>query len=165
MARDGDSHIAIDSSSALPIAIFGLHGAASTLRALWLQRTWHEAVFRLWYLAAVVVLPIFVAGSAASLFVPVRAFRVVTPSLLALSLTGAVLVLATALREDIRVLIGGPLHAKDPATGLSSFRRTSRPSRSSQASPLARCSWEASATERSAGPGRDGPSAEWSSSA
>jgi hypothetical protein len=99
----------------------GLVGAASFLEWLWLAGMTDELLFRLWYLAAVILVLVSLATGMALLLFPKGLKSGVIGILLVLAFASLVLDLVVPLRADVAILQGGPLHAKQPGTDASFY--------------------------------------------
>lgn len=99
----------------------GSVGTANFAQWLWLAGVTGEMLFRLWYLAAVILILVSLATGMALLLFPKGLQYGVIGILLVLAFTAVILDLVVPLRADVAILQGSPLHAKQPGTDDSFY--------------------------------------------
>jgi hypothetical protein len=99
----------------------GSIGTASFLQWLWLAGVTGEVLFRLWYLAAVILVLVSLATGIALLLFPKGLKYGVIGILLVLTFAAVILDLVVPLRADVAILQGSSLHAKQPGTNASFY--------------------------------------------
>lgn len=99
----------------------GSVGTASFLQWLWLAGVTGEVLFRLWYLAAVILVLVSLATGMALLLFPKGLKYGAIGILLVLTFAAVILDLVVPLQADVAILQGDPLHAKQPGTNTSFY--------------------------------------------